>query len=364
MQIGLECFKDEQLNSMVASNNRLGNCDITNDKDCLVYDTEDDYYLEEYLNEILDVFTVAKYLKIADTDARVGYLQDFLKKWGLFSVDVDNIYKIVKEICKERYQDEKELFDEKVTIAEFFSPDNMNKLSLLKNYTWEDFSYHIKHINRFHSQQVNFVQLEKLLENMMIDIRKGTLKLFRARICDETNYLSGYTTKKMGAPSVTLATAGRTNSEGIQCLYLADNTETTLHEVRARDHDHVTVGEFHQIKDLKLVDLSLFDHIGPFSIPDFDMTWFAINIDIIRKLGNEVAKPMRRFDSSLDYVPTQYICDYIKHLGYDGIKYKSTLSNGGVNYAIFNEKKFECINVKVVEIDSTKYEWKDIGILA
>jgi len=67
--------------------------------------------------------------------------------------------------------------------------------------------------------------------------------------------------------------------------------------------------------------------------------------------------PMRRFDSVLDYIPTQYICDFVKHLGYDGIRYKSTLSEGGVNYAIFDEKKFECVDVKVVHIENMQYEW-------
>lgn len=142
----------------------------------------------------------------------------------------------------------------------------------------------------------------------------------------------------MGAPPVMSATAGRTNSEGIQCLYLASDEETTFHEVRARENDHVSIGEFYQVKDMKVVDLSLFDKIETFPIPDFDMTWFAINIDIIRKIGNEVAMPMRRFDSTLDYVPTQYICDYVKHLGYDGIRYKSTLVEDGINYAIFDER--------------------------
>lgn len=111
------------------------------------------------------------------------------------------------------------------------------------------------------------------------------------------------------------------------------------------------------IKNLKIVDLSLFDKIGPFSIPDFDMTWFAVNIDIIRKIGDEIAKPMRRFDRVLDYVPTQYICDYIKHLGYDGIRFKSTLDSGGINYAIFNEKNFKCVDVKVVQIGNIDYTW-------
>ena len=130
--------------------------------------------------------------------------------------------------------------------------------------------------------------------------------------------------------------------------------------MKAKDHDHVSVGEFVQIEDLRIVDLSLFDNIGPFSSTDFDMTWFAINIEIIRKLGDEVAKPMRRFDHALDYVPTQYICDYIKYLGYDGIKFKSTLREIGTNYAIFDEKKFNCSRVQVIQIGDIEYQWNEI----
>lgn len=361
MQIGLECFLDEQLSSMIASERRYGDCEIQHKKNCVVYDTTEDHYLEEYLEEIMDAFTVAKYLRVADSDKRVGYLKHFLAEWKLFSVEEEDIQKIVKAICAERYQDEPEVFDEKVTIREFFSSDTMEQECMLKNYSWDDFCYNIKHVNRFHSQQVNFVQLKKLLENMVVDIKKGTLTLFRSRICDEDSYITGYPVKKMGVPPISLTTAGRTNSEGVQCLYLASDEETTFHEVRARDYDHVSVGEFIQVKDLRIVDLSLFDKIGPFSIPDFDMTWFAINIGIIRKIGDEIAKPMRRFDRTLDYVPTQYICDYIKHLGYDGIKFKSTLVSGGTNYAIFDEKKFACANVKVVRIGNIGYEWEAIS---
>ena len=360
MQIGLECFLDEQLNSMIESNSRHGDCEIQHKKDCIIYDTESDHYLEEYLEEIIDAFSVAKHLKVADPDGRVDYLGHFLSEWKLFSVDEKDIQRIVKAICSTRYQDEPEIFEEKVTIREFFSADVMEQKCILKTYSWDDFCYNIKHINRFHSQQVNFEQFKKLLENMVLDIAKGTLRLYRSRICDEDSYNSGYPIKKMGVPPLSVATAGRTNSEGIQCLYLAGDEETTFHEVKARDYDHVSVGEFVQAKDLRIVDFSLFDRIGPFAIPDFDMTWFAINIGIIRKIGDEVAKPMRRFDKALDYVPTQYICDYIKHLGYDGIKFKSTLVNGGINYAIFDEKKFTCVGVKVVQIGNIEYNWNDI----
>lgn len=355
MQIGLKWFRDQQLSSMIESNNRIGNCDISGENDVIIYDTDEDNYLVEYLEEILDVFTVAKYLNIDESDERATYLKCFLAQWNIFSADEDKIQIIVKEICHERYLDQKDIFEEKVTIRELFDIDEMEKSCILKTFSWEDFCYHIKHINRFHSHHINEEQLKKLLGNMMITIPKGTLELYRARICDENHYIDGYLPREMGAPPVNRVTAGRTNSEGIQCLYLSSSEETTYHEVRARDCDFVSVGTFQQTKDLKIVDLSLFDDIGPFSNPDFDMTWFAINIQIIRKIGNEIAKPMRRFDSQLDYVPTQYLCDYIKHLGYDGIKFKSTLISGGINYAIFDERKFNCIASYVREIGSVIY---------
>ena len=116
MQIGLECFKDEQISSMIASENRHGECEIQGIKDCVVYDTEEDHYLEEYLEEIMDAFTVAKHLKVSETDPRVGYLHTFLARWKVFKVNEVSIQKIIKEICSQRYQDEPELFDEKVTV--------------------------------------------------------------------------------------------------------------------------------------------------------------------------------------------------------------------------------------------------------
>lgn len=355
MQIGLKCFKDKQLNLMVESNKRIGNCEICFCTNEYVYDTNQDDYLCEYMDDILDAFTVAKYVNIPESDERVAYLKDFLFQWGIFEGNIEDIQKIVSAICHERYKDDPELFEEKVTIREWFDIDEMEKICILKTYTWENFCYHIKHVNRFHSHHINLIQFEKLLKNMLVEIPKGTLTLYRARICDEMNYETGYSVRKMGVPPVESATAGRTNSEGIQCLYLSSSEITTFHEVRARDYDHVCVGTFRQIKDIRIVDLSLFDEIGPFSNQDFDTSWFAININIIRKIGNEIAKPMRRFDSSLDYIPTQYICDYIKFLGYDGIKFKSTLTFSGVNYAIFDEKKFDCSEVNVRCIGSVEY---------
>ena len=169
----LECFMDEQISSMIASENRHGECEIQSKKECVVYDTNEDHYLEVYLEEIMDAFTVAKHLRVSETDVRVGYLHTFLARWKVFKVDEKSIQKIIKAICRQRYQDEPELFDEKVTIRELFSADEMERKCILKTYSWDDFCYNIKHVNRFHSQQVNFRELKNLLDNMLVDIPAG-----------------------------------------------------------------------------------------------------------------------------------------------------------------------------------------------
>ena len=73
------------------------------------------------------------------SDIRADYIKNFLARWNVFSVDEDSLQRIIKAICSERYQDEPELFDEKVTIREFFSADEMERQCILKTYSWDDF---------------------------------------------------------------------------------------------------------------------------------------------------------------------------------------------------------------------------------
>ena len=95
----------------------------------------------------------------------------------------------------------------------------------------------------------------------------------------------------------------------------------------------------------------------------FNAEWFSINMSILKKISREIAKPLRRQDSELDYLPSQYIADYIKSLGYDGICFRSTVNKAGVNYAIFDSKTFECIDVKLVYVNSVEYDVANANLL-
>lgn len=70
---------------------------------------------------------------------------------------------------------------------------------------------------------------------------------------------------------------------------------------------------------------------------------------------------MRRKDDVLDYLPTQYITDFVKSIEnegvsiYSGIEYKSVMNDKGYNLAIFNPDLFECEEVNTVNITQLNY---------
>lgn len=357
MQIGINCFEDIEIRSIIASVGKKGICDLTGAEDTYIYDTDDvmeDYDLAVYLSEVLDVYTPQSELPSAFPTANLAYIEEVLDTdWSIFSLSKEKIKVVVVEICKSVYAKEAKIYTEKVGIEKLCDSNYLKRNCLMKESTWEMFTCSIKNMNRFHSSHINLELLEQLFESpgMQQIIKKGDDNYFRARIADE----KGFEINEMGPPPIDKVTAGRANSQGIRCLYLASDLETTIHEIRARDLDYVSVGRFKANQNLKIVDLANLDKISPFTIGFFDVEWFAINMAILKKISKEIAKPLRRQDSELDYLPSQYIADYIKSLGYDGISYRSTLNRNGINYAIFNTKKFSCVSVSLVHIDSLEY---------
>ena len=78
----------------------------------------------------------------------------------------------------------------------------------------------------------------------------------------------------------------------------------------------------------------------------------------LKRLGYELSKPIRRQDSELDYLPTQYLTEFIKSINSDGIAYGSSLNKIGQNLAIFKPEKFECTKVNVYEITDISYKYQ------
>ena len=169
----------------------------------------------------------------------------------------------------------------------------------------------------------------------------------------------------MDAPPTDKVTAGRANSAGIRCLYLASDLKTTILEIRAGIFDYISVGKFELTRDIIVVDLKAIDQISPF-IDGIDYVEHAVNKEHLKRINMEIGRSLRRSDSVLDYIPTQYIADFIKSISrdgepeYAGIEYNSTINRTGQNLAIFYPELFICTEVEVYYINKLEYDEEKI----
>lgn len=63
------------------------------------------------------------------------------------------------------------------------------------------------------------------------------------------------------------------------------------------------------------------------------------------------------------YIPTQYVAEFIKTLGFDGIRFSSSLNRRGRNITIFNYEKCHPIGSKLYDIEDICFEAKGISPL-
>ena len=230
------------------------------------------------------------------------------------------------------------LLTQKVAIPSLYDESYLEQNSILGKFQWDDFRKYLRNENRFHARYINLEILAEVLTDTVSIIPKGT-KLYRARVAkDEKGYKAG----EMGAPPGEMASAGRANSKGISCLYLANKRKTTIKEIRAGAYDYVTIATFKVKRDVKVVDLSVITHNSPFYAAT-DKIKYLINEKHLRNIEKDLAKPVSKRDSDLDYLPTQYISDFAKYLGYDGVKYISTFAKDSYNVALFDTKICSCI---------------------
>lgn len=354
-----KCFKDKEVGSIIrsVSSGAIGTCPTCQKRNVHLYDTATQSELMPYFEELLNIYAPASALPDSYPRAeRRSLIDELNERWSIFEdLPRSKIYEILTAICPDLYTDVPELFDGTIGIPELYDGDYLKTHALLKNNDWDAFVNEIKTKNRYHSKLINFDILERYCSFIRKTYKAGDL-FYRARISER----SGFPPEEMSAPPAGKSSEGRANARGITCLYVANYVDTTLHEVRAGVFDFVSVGTFQLKKDITVVDLKLISSISPF-VDGLEYLDHAINKQYLERLNSEMSKSLRRSDSTLDYIPTQYIVDFIKsieHNGeqeYDGIEYNSTTNPGGYNLAIFDPELFECIAVDVYDIEKLQY---------
>jgi len=241
------------------------------------------------------------------------------------------------------------LFTDPVELRCFLDPATHGQASLQET-KWIDFTDEIKNTNRFFlKRSIDLDLLAVLLEKYKKYYPIG-MTFFRSRITGDKNI----PVSKMGKPPSITSRAGRANPTGIPYLYLAHDKLTTVYEARTSLNDNLSIATFVSIDEIKVMPLTDILSISPLLFED-DLDLFMLYRKYMQRLSYELSKPIRRNESELDYLPTQYLCEYIKFCGFDAVEYQSSLNPIGINIALFDDSKVKCTKSKLYSVKSLIY---------
>jgi hypothetical protein len=336
------CFKDKEVIGFIFSNTiGMGNCDYCKSTDVELLDPRE---LEEMFLPIIGIYQTVAELAIVVEDEKKLY-EKIQSDWSIFNLrSVRARNQLIKDIVAGTFPPNHPLFNEPVEIAAIHAAGLDAEFHEKK---WESFADEIKSANRyFLKETIDLALLAKLLRVLEKTYSRGKI-FYRARISPK----EGLPKDELGKPPAEKSTSGRANPKGIPYLYVSATQKTTEYESRSSYLDYLTVGTFKLLENLSVISLRNTQNISPFVLED-GVENYVVHQKYLARLEKELSKPVRRFDKELDYLPTQYLCEYVKSLGYDAIEYGSALHKGGINLAIFNDAKIECKFVEVYEVDS------------
>lgn len=191
--------------------------------------------------------------------------------------------------------------------------------------------------------------------------------VYRARISDNRLQIDD-----MGAPPVGAATSGRANPFGISYLYMASTVDTALAEVRPFNEGEVYVSKLvlnhnyineNYEKDEQVIFIDLTNprrDVSPFLFSEDEYEQLIYSLSLLEKFSTDLSKPIKPHKSDLEYLPTQFICEYIKSLKkYKGIMFNSSFGTG-INYVAFDTDLFIPTEPKSYRIQSTHYRHVEI----
>ena len=238
--------------------------------------------------------------------------------------------------------------------------------------TWEDFANFDKHV-RYESRFLLNPAAIEFLQNVKRTLSVRTLNLqsdfilYRAQIGhreyeDEDvgqTIIAGYLAERM-KPIPHNGVEGRANPKGISYLYLSNDENTCLAELRPSCGQLLSSAQFKTKRDLRLVDCcSVARHYNQIEcIFKPPQSQEEITNAIWSRINEAFTTPVTKNDSVSDYVPTQILAELFKTEGFDGICFKSGLGLGH-NITLFNPDDADLVNCTVMETKSVSYEFSE-----
>lgn len=333
------CFSDNELKSFISTQNKMANCTYCSSQNVKVIELIE---LFDFFKELFDNFQIK-----SDGKSLISIIQD---NWNLFN-DLNCGIEILNDALT-GVQSSISNPEDRVD----FSDDILENIKY-----WSELKEELKWKKRY------FTNINTLTEDLGWDsffesktIIKSNEIYYRARL-HQNSEENTFPIEQMSAPPPKYASAGRANPMGIPYLYLSDNEETILHEVRTLYLDEVSVASFTKNEEFDDdIIISDFTEIPTLYHPNEVNK--KIKSTLLKQLiSRDLSKPVRRYDSEIDYIPTQFICEFIRTFtDVQGIKFRSSLHNIGSNLVLFNQQLMKCRNVKKVRVSEVKITSEDL----
>lgn len=201
--------------------------------------------------------------------------------------------------------------------------------------------------------------------NNAIPLPKGMI-LYRARLYDKekdckekTSSFHGYGEEdSFVPPNGKLVPNGRANPDKIIYLYAAHSINTAIAEVSPPLRAEVSVAEIEVLEQLTL--LSFCSYCATSTGEDTKvLEWKRNFVLALARLYN------RHYGDVRDYILCQYISEFVKNIGFDGIAFQSSkviedrkFLKRDRNYTIFSYKKCKPVSSKLFFIYDHQYTLK------
>lgn len=233
----------------------------------------------------------------------------------------------------------------------------------LKSKYLREFINEIQYHNRNPKDIKALELLDDISTNPEIVIEKNSL-LYRCRIVlnknevGKTKGFHGYNAEGSFVPPPKDTRDMRANYRYIPYLYCANNPYISLVEVRPSLGSLVSVATIEVKEPIRLLDFTV--QQKPSQMTDAKKNLFL-------DLSMLYSTPVANTDDILDYIPTQYIAEYVKSKGYDGIAFSSSLvpyinqkHPERCNVVVFNYQKCFVKSSNLISITGIDIESKQI----
>lgn len=308
-----ECFDDHALRDQLFPllNPGRGTCDFCGTADTQLVEPS---RLANYFELLVNVYEPS-----VEGKSLVEWMKD---DWQLFShhrMDIAHAKELLGEIL-----------DDGEIVRRNFAPSASYISEGLAQ--WDRLRDEMMYGNRwFINVVIDLDRLRQLLDTLL---GQGLpQKWYRARIRTDD---AVFPIEQMGAPPKRRSSHGRANPAGIPYLYLGSFPDTAVAEIRPHTGEFACVADF-TVPEIKVVDLrNPRKLVSPFIWEDAsEIGQLRADLPFLERLGEELTRPVQPAGAAIDYIPSQYLCEFIKKSGFDGVVYRSSVSDG-INLALFN----------------------------